>query len=50
MQAGIDAGLTADQVVASRPTAEFDAVWDGGFLGPQDFVRIVYGSLAAPRE
>ncbi|MDJ0864728.1 MAG: MBL fold metallo-hydrolase [Myxococcota bacterium] len=39
-------GLDADEVVAARPTAPFDAEWGGGLMKPDDFVRIVYASLA----
>ena len=47
--AGIARGRSADQVVASQPTAEYDAEWGGGFMTPEQFVRIVYASLAAAR-
>jgi glyoxylase-like metal-dependent hydrolase (beta-lactamase superfamily II) len=46
---GIVDGRTADQVVASKPSAAYDATWGGGFLSPEDFVRIVYASLAPAR-
>lgn len=46
VQAGIDAGKTADEVVADQPTASFDGAWGGGFLKPTDFTRIVYSSLS----
>ncbi|MEE2673174.1 MAG: MBL fold metallo-hydrolase [Myxococcota bacterium] len=46
VRSGIVKGRTADQVVASKPSAAFDAKWGGGFLGPDDFVRIVHASLA----
>ena len=42
---GIRDGKTQDQVVASKPSAEFDAVWGGGFLKPDDFVAITYAGL-----
>jgi glyoxylase-like metal-dependent hydrolase (beta-lactamase superfamily II) len=35
-------GKTQDQVLAMKPSAEFDAVWGGGFLKPNDFVTLVY--------
>jgi cyclase len=41
----IAAGMTQDQVVASKPTAEFDAAWGGGFLKPEAFTTLVYGAL-----
>ncbi len=46
VRAEIQKGRTVDQVVASKPSAAFDAKWGGGFLGPDVFVRIVYASLA----
>ena len=44
--AGIAKGQNADQVVASKPSSAFDAEWGAGFMKPEPFVRIVYGSLA----
>jgi cyclase len=38
-------GKTQDQVVASKPTAEFDAVWGNGFLKPEAFVAMTYSGL-----
>ena len=38
-------GKTQDQVLAMKPSAEFDAVWGGGFLKPNDFVTLVYALL-----
>lgn len=35
-------GLTADQVVAAKPSGEFDAAWGGWAIGPEFFVRLVY--------
>lgn len=31
--------------VAAKPTATFDPVWGGGFLKPDDFVRLVFDSI-----
>jgi len=44
--AGIAKGQGVDQVVASKPTAAYDAEWGGGFVKPEPFVRSVYASLA----
>ncbi len=33
-------------VIAARPTREFDAAWGNGFLKPEQFVEIVYKSLS----
>ena len=35
-------GRTAEEVVAAKPSAEFDAEWGGYFIGPELFVRLVY--------
>lgn len=42
----IKAGKKSEEVVASKPTAEFDAVWAKGFLPPEKFVGMLYGNLA----
>jgi cyclase len=38
-------GRTVEEAIAAKPTAEFDAAWGKGFVSPDDFVRIVYGTL-----
>ena len=45
IQALIDQGLTEDQVVAAKPTAELDDPWGKGFMTPEQFVRFSYQSL-----
>ncbi|MBA3340775.1 MAG: MBL fold metallo-hydrolase [Gemmatimonadaceae bacterium] len=37
---------TLAQVVAAKPSADLDAKWGNGFLKPDQFVSIVYSSLA----
>ncbi|MGB3239506.1 MAG: MBL fold metallo-hydrolase [Geitlerinemataceae cyanobacterium] len=44
-QAAIVAGMSADDFIASNPTADLDAIWGNGFLKPEQFLRIVYGDL-----
>ncbi len=39
------AGRTIDETVAAKPTVDLDATWGKGFLPPDAFVRIVYGTL-----
>jgi hypothetical protein len=39
------AGRTLEQVAASKPTAEFDAVWGNGFLKPDKFIEMLYQNL-----
>ena len=35
-------GRTAEEVVAAKPTADFDAAWGGWYIGPDFFARLVY--------
>ncbi len=49
IQQQIDAGRSVDDVVAARPTRDFDPKWGGGFLSPEVFTRIVYTSLTGSR-
>jgi cyclase len=39
------AGRTMEETVAAKPTADLDGVWGKGFLQPDAFVSIVYGTL-----
>ncbi|WP_284619984.1 MBL fold metallo-hydrolase [Aquabacterium humicola] len=39
------AGRKLEEVIASKPTAEFDAVWGGGFLPPDRFVTMLWGMM-----
>ncbi len=41
----IDEGLDFDQVVAEKPSKDFDARFGGGFMKPEFFVRVVFDSL-----
>ncbi len=45
----IKSGKNLQQVITAQPTHEFDAVWGNGFLKPDQFVEVVYTSLA-PRK
>ncbi len=40
----VKAKKTLAQVIAAKPTAEFDAAWGKGFLKPEQFVEIAYTS------
>jgi len=42
----INEGKTADEVVAMKPTAEFDARFGGGFMKPDRWVRLIYAALS----
>lgn len=35
-------GRTADEAVATKPTAKYDARWGTFFIGPDEFTRLVY--------
>jgi len=39
------AGASVEETVASKPTAEFDAVWGGGLVKADLFVAVVYSTL-----
>jgi cyclase len=41
----VRAKRSMEEVVASKPTAEFDAVWGKGFLNPQRFTEMLYKNL-----
>ena len=38
-------GFTKDQVIRAKPTSDFDAIWGGGSLQPDQWVGIVYDSM-----
>jgi hypothetical protein len=41
----IRAGRSQEEVIAAKPTAEFDAKWAGGFWKPEQWVARVYVDL-----
>ena len=41
----VSQGKTLDQIIAAKPSAQWDAAWGGGFLKPDMFVGVVYRSL-----
>lgn len=45
MQELIAAGNTRDEIIAAKPTADFDEEWGGGFMQPDNWVGILYDSL-----
>jgi len=45
----IKSGKTLQQVVAAKPTREFDAKWSQGFLKPDQFATLVYTGIARHR-
>jgi glyoxylase-like metal-dependent hydrolase (beta-lactamase superfamily II) len=40
----VKAKRTLAQVIAAKPTQDYDAAWGNGFLKPEQFVEIVYAS------
>lgn len=42
----VDAGRSADEVVAAKPLAEFDATWGKGFMTTEQFLRILHANLS----
>lgn len=49
VKAGIAEGRSREEILASKPTARFDAVWGNGFLSPEQFTGLVYLSLRRDR-
>lgn len=41
-----DAGKSEREVIQSKPTTEFDAVWGHGLVAPAEFVSMAYQSLS----
>lgn len=46
----IGEGKTLEEVLAARPTAEFDEKWGKGFLPPDRWVRINYQGMAPAKD
>ena len=38
-------GKNMDEIVAAKPTADYEAKWGGGFLKPDQWVKIVYSVM-----
>ena len=45
IQKMIDAGKSQQDIVAAKPTADFDASWGGGFITPDQWVALVYTAM-----
>jgi cyclase len=45
----LDAGKSADEAVAARPTSDLDAKWAKGFFNGGMFTRIAYGGMVTHR-
>ncbi|MHC5066734.1 MAG: MBL fold metallo-hydrolase [Planctomycetota bacterium] len=46
----LEAGASVEEVVAAKPSEEFDAEWGTGFMKPDQWVGIIANSLATARE
>ncbi|HTG77074.1 MAG TPA: MBL fold metallo-hydrolase [Steroidobacteraceae bacterium] len=46
---GVESGRNLEEVLASRPTAEFDARYGQGFMTPTRLVGILYRDLTRPK-
>jgi glyoxylase-like metal-dependent hydrolase (beta-lactamase superfamily II) len=49
IEAGITAGKTLDEIIASKPTRDVPASYGQHFIGHDDFTRLAYASLMAHR-
>ncbi len=49
VKALIAQGKTMDQVIAAKPSAQWDEKWGKGYMGPDVFVSFVYRSLTEPK-
>ena len=45
IQSAIDSGMSEDEAVAADLMADYDEQWGGGFMNPENFVRLSYKSL-----
>ncbi len=41
VNAAVASGLSMEEFIGSKPTADFDATWGKGFLSPEKFLKIV---------
>ena len=41
----VDAGKTREEVIAAKPSANFDSDWGGGFMKPDVWIGIVYDGM-----
>jgi cyclase len=49
VEAMAKAGKTLPEVIAAKPSSDYDAAWGNGFLKPDQFVEIVYSSAVKKR-
>ena len=46
----VDVGKSREEIIAAKPTAALDGVWDGGVLDPDTYVGHIYDSLTKTSE
>ena len=46
IESAIAAGQSLDQILAAKPTAEWDEAHAAGFITPENLVRLIHASLA----
>lgn len=45
---GYKTGKTVPEILATKPTAEFEESWGGAFISGEDFVKLIYRSFENP--
>lgn len=50
MKALIDAGKSKEEIVAAKPTADYDGNWGGGFLKPDTWVGVIYDAMVPEKK
>tara|TARA_R110002095_G_scaffold131863_2_gene114555 strand:+ start:195 stop:1061 length:867 start_codon:yes stop_codon:yes gene_type:complete len=43
-------GKSVEEVIKAKPTKELDAIWGGGFLKSDQWIRIIYNGLEMPEQ
>jgi len=49
VKTSIAQGKTLEQILAAKPSAQWDATWGKGFIGPDVFVSTIHRSLTEPK-
>ena len=42
----IKEGLSKEEIIAAKPSAQYDEQWGGGFINPETFIGLVHASLS----
>ncbi len=46
----IESGKSKEEIIAAKPTSEYDEQWGGGFLPPDKWVGVIYEAIAGVAE